>query len=170
MFSGLKVSLNAFESRHLEKTREWNNNSEIIKLVDRAFPVSDIEHQEWFANLHKQKDCLYFAIEKTEDNHHIGNVWLWQIDWRHRKAEIRIIIGEKDSLGIGLGTEALSLISRYAFERLNLHKVYAYVLATNPRALNSFKKSGFIIEGELKKDRWVGEDYSDVFLLGKLNA
>jgi len=74
-----------------------------------------------------------------------------------------------DSTGKGAGTEAISRLCDYAFERLNLHKVYAYVLAINPRARRSFEKAGFVVEGTLREDRWTGESFTDVYLLAKLN-
>jgi diamine N-acetyltransferase len=175
MINGQHIALRAFERRHLEQTRVWVNDPELAWLLDRARPVSDMEHEEWFAGLHNRVDCVYFAIETIDPtspkgpNSHIGNVWLWGIDSRHRKAELRIMIGDATKLGQGLGTEAINLSCAYAFERLNLHKVYSYVLATNPRASRSFQKAAFAIEGTLRADRWVGDHYSDVLLLGRLN-
>jgi RimJ/RimL family protein N-acetyltransferase len=161
------VSLCPLDQRHLDRTRGWANDPELCELLDRALPVSDVEHQQWFANLHAQADRLYLAIEHLPERSHIGNAWLWNIDWRHRRAELRIVIGVEGSRGKGLGTEAVSLLSAYALSRLNLHKIYAYVLACNPRAVRSFEKAGFGVEAILKQDRWVGDRYDDVYLLAR---
>ena len=126
-----------------------------------------MEHQQWFASIHARTDCVYFAIE-TSDGEHIGNIWLYNIDSRHRKAELRVIIGNLAKAGRGFGTEAIQLLTKYAFERLNLHKVYAYVLGINPRARRSFEKAGFEVEGTLRQDRWVNDAYTDVYLLGSI--
>lgn len=160
------VRLIPLERRHLEKTLEWANDPELMRLLNRAHTVSKEEHEQWFEVIQQREDCRYFAIE-TEDGAHLGNVWLWDIDPRHRRAELRIVMG-LDQAGQGAGTEAISLLCDYAFERLNLHKVYAYVLAINPRARRSFEKAGFELEGTLREDRWTGEAFSDVYLLGKL--
>ena len=168
MITGQTISLRPLERRHLVETRAWANDPELARLLDRARPISDVEHEQWFAKLHEQADCVYFAIETNADRRHIGNVWLWDIDARHRKAELRIMIGETTHLGHGTGAEAISLMCAYAFERLNLHKVYAYVLATNLRARHAFEKAGFVLEGTLREDRWAGESYTDVYLLGRL--
>jgi UDP-4-amino-4,6-dideoxy-N-acetyl-beta-L-altrosamine N-acetyltransferase len=161
------VRLTLLERRHLEKTLEWANDPEVMRLLNRAHTVSRDEHEHWFAGLQKREDCCYFAIE-TVDGVHLGNVWLWDIDARHRRAELRIVMG-LDSRDKGVGTEAISRLCEYAFERLNLHRVYAYVLAINPRARRSFEKAGFVLEGTLREDRWTGEAFTDVYLLGKLN-
>ncbi len=169
MISGEVISLQPVDRRHLDQTRIWANDYDLIRLLDRAWPVSDIQHEIWYKNLQGRTDCIYFAIETIADACYVGNVWLWDIDWRHRKAEVRIIIGDKTRFGQGIGTEAISSICNYAFERLNLHRIYAFVLATNPRARRTFEKAGFEVEGTLKADRWAGNHYTDVYLLGKLN-
>lgn len=161
------VRLTPLERRHLDKTLEWANDPELMRLLNRAHTVSREEHEQWFEALQKREDCCYFAIENVDDAH-LGNVWLWDIDQRHRRAELRIVMG-LDSAGKGVGTEAISRLCDYAFERLNLHKVYAYVLAINPRACRSFEKAGFVLEGTLKEDRWTGESFTDVYLLARLN-
>lgn len=163
----ISVRLRPLERRHLEKTLEWANDPELMRLLNRAHTVSREEHEQWFEAIQKRQDCCYFAIEGVDDTH-LGNVWLWDIDLRHRRAELRIVMG-LDRTDKGAGTEAISRLCEYAFERLNLHKVYAYVLAINPRARRSFEKAGFVIEGTLREDRWTGETFTDVYLLARLN-
>src|SRR5690349_15688264 len=127
------ISLVPLDRRHLAHTRAWVNDPEIMRLLNRADYVSEEEHEEWFKRIKGKIDSAYFAIE-TDDHKHVGNIWLWEIDQRQRRAEVRIVIGDKSQFGKGLGTEAIRLISDYAFSQLKLHKVYAYVLSINPRA------------------------------------
>ncbi len=145
------------------------NNLEIMQYLDRAKPISDIEHERWYANIVERSDSLFFAMETTDNPKHVGNIWLWSIDPRHRKAEVRIVIGESEQLGKGLGTEAINLLSAYAFSKLNLNKLYAFVLSSNPRGKRSFEKAGFQVEGTLRRDRWAKSHYVDVYVLGKLS-
>ncbi|HEU5460255.1 MAG TPA: GNAT family N-acetyltransferase [Pyrinomonadaceae bacterium] len=161
------VWLRPLERRHLDKTLEWANDPELMRLLNRANTVAPDEHEQWLAAIQKREDCRYFAIE-TADGTHLGNVWLCDIEPRHRRAELRIVM-DLDHTGKGGGTEAISRLCDYAFEQLNLHKVYAYVLAINPRARRSFEKAGFVLEGTLREDRWTGECFTDVYLLGKIN-
>jgi diamine N-acetyltransferase len=162
-----KVTLTALTRRHLDATRAWANDPHLARLLDRAWPVSEMEHEEWFAGLRQHTDRVYFAIEEGQGTH-IGNIWLWDIDARHRKAELRIVIGESTAAGRGLGSDCIDLMCRYAFDRLNLRRIVAFVLSTNPRARRAFEKAGFELEGTLKQDRWTGDVYSDVYLLGRL--
>lgn len=166
---GEAVTLRPLGREHLEKTRAWANDPDLMRLLGRERAVTEAEHGEWFERVVRGRDdCAYFAVEANEGGAHIGNVWLWDIDARHRRAELRIVIGEPGRTGRGAGTEAISLLCDYAFRRLGLHRVYAYVLAFNPRARRSFEKAGFVLEGTLREDRWAGDGYTDVYLLGKL--
>jgi len=149
---------------HLAQTRAWANDPELMRLMDRARPVSESEHQEWFASLGRRDDCAYFAIE-LDDRRHVGNVWLWDIDRRHRKAELRIVVGEASARGRGVGREAIAALTRHAFERLDLHRVYAYVLTINPPAKLAFEQAGFQVEGLLKGDRRSTDGFVDAWLL-----
>ena len=168
MTSGPRLHLCPLDRRHLTATRTWANDPQLCRLLDRAKTVSEAEHEAWYASLAQRKDVEMFAIETVADGTHIGNIWLWSIDTRHKKAEVRVVIGENIHQGRGLGIEAIELISAYARDSLNLHKLFAYVLSINPRALRAFEKAGFIVEGNLKQDRWSADGYVDVTLLGKI--
>ncbi|HWC88245.1 MAG TPA: GNAT family N-acetyltransferase [Pirellulales bacterium] len=152
---------------HLERTLAWANNPQLMRLLNRSKTISSAEHEQWFAALEHAADRQYWAIE-MDDGRHIGNIWLWQIDPHHRKAEVRIVIGEAASQGRGLGSRAIQLVTDLAFATLDLHRLYAFVLAINPRARRAFEKAGFCAEGILKEDRWTGDRHCDVFALGRL--
>lgn len=163
------VTLVAFERRHLDATLIWNNDPELRRLLDRSRPIEAADHLRWFAGLAGRSDTMFRAIHLA-DGRHVGNVWLADIDQRHRKAEMRVIIGDRPTIGSGAGSAALDLMARHAFDTLGLHRVYAYVLAFNPRARRAFEKAGFALEGTLKDDRWDGTRFVDAFLLGRVNS
>jgi RimJ/RimL family protein N-acetyltransferase len=154
---------------HLARTREWANDPELMRLMDRKQPVSPVEHEAWFASLPRRADCAYFAIETVDGRVHIGNVWLWDIDRRHRKAELRVVVGDRSVRGKGLGAEAIDRLCGYAFEKLDLHRVYAYVLDINPSARKAFERAGFSLEGTLRDDRWAVDRFIDSYLLARVN-
>jgi RimJ/RimL family protein N-acetyltransferase len=164
------IQLIAFDRRHLAATLVWINDPVLMRLLGRTRAVQPDEHERWFDGLARRNDCQYFAIETVNGGRHIGNVWLWDINRIDRRAEVRVLIGQLDDTSKGLGTEAIDLVANYAFTALNLHKVYAYVLAYNPRAKRAFEKAGFQSEGLLRSDRWTGEEFVDVHLLGRLKG
>jgi len=163
-----RLSLVPLGPAHLARTRAWANDPELMRLMDRAALVSEAEHESWFEALGRRTDCTYFAVEIGA--RHVGNVWLAAIDTRHRKAELRIVIGESDARGRRVGVEAIDALCRRAFDELGLHRIYAYVLAINPRAQRAFELAGFALEGTLRDDRWTGERFVDAYLLARLKA
>ncbi len=95
-------------------------------------------------------------------------VWLYDIHPRHRRAEVRIVIGEKSAWGGGYGTDALRVLVGIAFGLLRLEKLWADVLVTNPRGAAAFERAGFKREGLLLGDRAQDDGRVDVIRLGIL--
>lgn len=168
MFKAKRVCLRPFEREDAEKYRRWVNDPEIVSLVDRVRPVTAEEHHRWYQTIISDPHCVIFAVEVLSDKRFVGCIWLYSIDDRHRHAELRILIGDKRHWGKGIGREAISLLTEFAFQKLSLHKLYAYVLATNKGALATFEKSGFAREGLLRQERYLDGKFVDVVRFGLL--
>jgi len=56
----------------------------------------------------------------------------------------------------------------FAFERLNLHKVYLTVDADNPSAIRSYNKAGFKKDGVLRDEVYKNGQYVDRILMSIL--
>lgn len=156
------------EHRHLERTLDWANEPEVMRLMDRSRAVSMAEHDAWFNSVVASEECAYFAVETADAGVHVGNVWLWVIDRRHRKAELRVVIGDPAARSKGLGAEVIDRLCQHAYDRVGLHRVYAYVLSINPGARRAFERAGFTLEGTLRDDRWTGDAFVDTYLLARL--
>ena len=165
-----RLRLVTLDRPHLARTREWANDPDLMRLMDRKQPVTPVEHEAWFASLARRSDCAYFAIETLDGGAHVGNVWLWDIDRRNRKAELRVVVGDTGARGHGLGSEAIDRLCRYGFEQAGLHRIYAYVLGINPAGRRAFERAGFTIEGTLRDDRWAVDRFIDSYLLARVNA
>ena len=158
--------LHPLDRRHLDRTLAWANDANLCRLLGKTPGISREEHERWFASLADRDDCRYFAVE-SGDGRHLGNVWLWAIDRRHAKAELRIVLPESET-GRGVGPQVIDLACTYAFADLGLHRVYAYVLEPNQRAVRAFEKAGFVIEGRLRHDRQQEGRFVDTYLLARL--
>lgn len=165
-----RVRLVPLDRPHLDRTRQWANDPFVMRVMDRQHQVSAEEHEAWFASVVQSDACAYFAIEAGNERAHVGNVWLWDIDRRHRKAELRVVIGDDAARGKGLGAEAIDRLCREGFDRFGLHRIYAYVLSINPAARRAFERAGFALEGTLRDDRWAGDRFLDSYLLGRVNS
>lgn len=170
MLKGSRITLKPFDITHTEKYREWINDREIMYFLNRACPVSDIQHRKWYEKVINDDKTLFFSIFENTSDRYIGNIWLWDIDYRNRKAELRVFIGEKALWGTNMGTEAMYLLIEFAMNSLNLNKIYAYVHKGNPRGKNAFIKVGFIEEGILREEFYCDGKYEDVYRMAYLRT
>lgn len=131
---------------------QWFNDQERDRYTNHAvFPNSMARMRTFFDQISRSTTDLVLAIILKDGDRHVGNVGLHQINWQHRHAELRILIGEADAVGKGYGTEAIILLLRHAFEKLNLHRIALGVRADNLQAIRAYEKCGFEVEGRFQQ-------------------
>jgi RimJ/RimL family protein N-acetyltransferase len=134
----------------------WMRDSEFVRLMDAdpAKLMSIEKHKQWLEKdlLEEQRnDELFFMIRTRKEKKTIGLIGLDGIRWVHGEAWIGIGLGEREHWGKGYGTDAMLVIQRYAFDELNLHRLSLTVFEYNQRAIRSYEKAGFIVEGRARK-------------------
>jgi RimJ/RimL family protein N-acetyltransferase len=170
-FEGERIYLREVRREDVnENYYKWMNDSEITRYTEsRFYPYSTEQLLAYVASLDGKRDAVFLAIiAKGSGQQHIGNIKLGGIDWIHRRGDIGVIIGEKSVWGRGYASEAIALLSDYAFNKLNLHKVWAGCYANNPGSVKAFKNAGFEEEGVQKKHYFSEGEYIDLVLLGKI--
>jgi RimJ/RimL family protein N-acetyltransferase len=167
MLSGEKVSLRPFEEADIENTVKWLNNIEHAVLIDRVLPATIHERKEWFYTISKDKTAVTFAIVLNKNSTHIGNCGLINIDSRSRRGQLWIYL-DKQFIGKGLGKEAITLLLKYAFQYLNLNRIYLYVVSTNLRATKFYERCGFKREGTFRQHVFLKNKYEDAIWFGIL--
>lgn len=65
-------------------------------------------------------------------------------------AWLSINIGESSARGMGIGTEVVGLLLKYAFQELHCHSVALDVLETNQAGIACYRKCGFQISGRYR--------------------
>jgi diamine N-acetyltransferase len=65
-----------------------------------------------------------------------------------------------------LSEEAMRYGIHYAFDILNIHKVYLYVDVDNAPAVHVYRKIGFVEEGHLRKQFFTNGEYHDLYVMG----
>jgi RimJ/RimL family protein N-acetyltransferase len=171
MILGEQVRLRAIERDDLPRFVEWLNHPEVRRGLARYQPLSLAEEERWFeAVLQAPPEERPFSIDvrQGEGWQHIGGTSLMRIDAQARHAEVGIHIGDTQFWNQGLGTQAMRLILRHAFETLNLNRVYLRVYEDNARALSVYRRLGFKDEGRLREDRFLEGRYWDTLLMGLL--
>ena len=149
MFTGELVTLGPIQREYLPHYVEWLNDWEIRRFLapTLAQPYAIEDEEEWFNHQRQAKNDRHFAILTREQGLLLGNCGLHQIDWSNRHAVFGIFIGDKNHWSKGYGTDAMKVILRFAFQELNLRRVTLNTFEYNPRAIRSYGKAGFILEG-----------------------
>ncbi len=165
---GELVRLRAYEKSDADALFRWFSDEEVTRWLGPPNLPSRAQ-QEKFIEMASVSgdDAKYFAIE-TLDGKLVGDCGLRKIDWKSRKAEFFITIGEKQLWGKGFGSDALRIVIRLAFHRMNLNRLWLSTLADNSRAVRCYEKCGFVREGLLRQESFVDGKYRDVFMMGLL--
>ena len=157
LFRGKLVRLTFEEPEARAKAEvRWQRDTEFHRLADSdpAQMVSEKKLKEWFE---KQSEIGFkperypFSVRTLADDRHIAFFALW-LDLIHNEAWVGIGIGEREFWGKGYGTEMMKLCLQYAFIELNVHRVSLGLHEYNPRALRSYEKAGFRMEGRTRQD------------------
>ncbi|WP_321391714.1 GNAT family protein [Emcibacter sp.] len=124
----------------------WFNDQEITRhLIHGVFPVNKNQQAKYVqTEIDNPSSLLLVAIEK-KSGRHIGIVCLKDINQILRSASLSIVFGERDVRGAAL--EAVALMSKHGFDRLNLQRIQAGQNTSLWRWMNSLELIGYQIEG-----------------------
>ncbi len=83
-------------------------------------------------------------------------------------AGIDIFIGEPDARDRGLGTEAVRTMLSYLFDQRGLHRVTIDPEVANMRAIRTYEKAGFRLDGVLRHNAFEHGEYVDTHFMSIL--
>lgn len=117
-------------------------------LFTGSFPMRGIDVKEAWEKERKAGDILFGVwVYTLEGGKFIGTCGLHSHREIYRSWEARFLLFDADSVGKGLGKEVVSLLTEYAFQRLNAHRVWLGVSEDNKRAVKCYYDCGFRFEG-----------------------
>jgi RimJ/RimL family protein N-acetyltransferase len=164
---GATIRLRPLEKRDIELKVKWYNDPRVNKTLILNEKLDLAKSLEWFDKAKNDDSRRDFIIE-TKDGEPVGLTGLLGIDRIHGTAECFCVIGEKEFWGKGIGTQVHSLLIQWAFDELNLHKIWAVVYTNNAAVLKLVKKLGFEIEGTLREEKCIAGERIDMFRIGLL--
>ena len=157
LFRGELVRITAEEPETYAKSEiHWHRDSEFVRLAD-SNPVqlsSEKKIKEWAEKRFEkglQPDRYSFTVRTLAEDKLIGFFGLG-INLIHKEAWVGIGIGEREFWSKGYGTDMMKLCLQYVFTELCVERVSLGLHEYNPRALRSYEKCGFRLEGRTRKD------------------
>jgi RimJ/RimL family protein N-acetyltransferase len=110
----------------------------------------------------KEGKSYHFGIYEKEKGEIVGVIGFFDLDSEAKKGEIGFWI-VKDYWNRGLMSEAVILLTRFIFEELGCHRIYAHFHEKNIAVARILQKAGFEKEGELKDELVTnGQYYNDL--------
>lgn len=165
---GERVYISPMNVEDAEIYTKWLNDPEIVQYLSlRNSLVSIYGERSYIENFSKVE--FNMCIVKKENDELIGNIGLSELDYKNGTAELGIFIGEKENLGKGYGSEAIKLLTKYAFEELRLHSIYLRTYDINDRAVKAYEKCGFKEFGRRHESLFMNGKYHDVIYMELIN-
>lgn len=153
LYRGALVRLSGASPEALAKAMvHWDRDSEQHRLADTepAQLWSEKKLKEFIEKSAENSQMFRFSIYTLAEDKLIGGVGLWLDTWSHADAWLGITVGDREYWGRGYGTDAVRLAVQYGFWELNLRRISLALHAYNERALKSYQKIGFQLEGRMR--------------------
>jgi RimJ/RimL family protein N-acetyltransferase len=164
-WEGTKVRLVPLEKeRHFDNCVRWLNDPQVTAwTLVGDFPLTRLAEQEFFDRVARSNDTdIAFAIETLgEEQEHIGVAGIHNISLRHGVGTIGLIIGRPTLWNRGLGSDAIAVLARYAFQVLGLRLLLSEAIEGNIGSVRAQQKCAFQEVGRLPGRYWKRGAYRD---------
>ena len=153
-----------------DEARRWTEHvmaglDHLRHLFTGSLPARWIDVKAKWRKERESGDVL-FGIWANDE--FIGTCGLHSHRELYRSWEARWLIFDPDCIGKGIGTEAVKMLTHYAFDRLNAHRVWLGVSAENVGAVRCYEKAGYNREGELRDEIFVHGRYVNAIRMSVL--
>lgn len=117
--------------------------------------------------VYKEKTAYVFGVELKDTKSIIGIISLSKVNKKNKNCELGYWLGKK-YWDKGIMSSAVKIALEFAFNKLNLHRVYARTFASNSASLRVLEKNRFMLEGILYETYWRNNHWHNLFLYGLL--
>ncbi|WP_277586126.1 GNAT family N-acetyltransferase [Psychrobacillus antarcticus] len=158
------VKLKFFERSDFQQLINWVETPEFLLQwggPNFSFPLNEEQLENYFKDVNKVNSSTWvYSVLENETGNVIGHISLGNIDRKNKSARVgKVLVGDKNVRGNGIGQLMMKEILKVAFEELALHKVSLGVFDFNSIAIISYEKVGFKKDGLLRDSRKIGDEY-----------
>jgi len=146
----------------------WLNDPQVNHFLEVRHTTQTLESVRAFVRNARQRDEFHFGIFDRTGNKHVGNIKVGPIFRQHSVGDVSLFIGERSYWGRGLAAEAISGVSRYSFQALDVQKLSASMYVSNEASRRAFLKCGYREEGLRRAHYLLDGNREDILELGLL--
>jgi len=153
-----RLVLRALEPRDARFLADLVNDPDVASVLgayNLVFPMSVDMEERWIESVSKTEDVHLIATLKVGSSP-LGVLSIKDINKRNGSAHLSMLL-QKKSWDKGYGTEAITGILSFLFDRKNMHRVWLRVAEYNERAIACYRKCGFKVEGTLREDHYASD-------------
>jgi len=164
-YEGCRIYLSPLDIEDYQTITKWMNDETLSSGIGNITKlISELSEKNWIETV--CKNCEYhFAVVNKEDDKLLGIYGLEEKDSVSRRFHVGGFIGEPDNRGKGYGTEALKLITKFAFEILNAQSLFSDINSFNLVSVKAAEKSGYKKVGTFRKSVYYNMEYHDSILI-----
>ena len=158
VLSGKYAVLRPMNEADWDTLLRWNTDPEVLYFAEgddvTARTLDEIQHM--YRSISQRAYCFVSTVGGSP----IGECWLQQMNLERILAQypgsncwrIDLMIGEKRLWGQGLGTEIISLLTHFGFDRAGADRIFGCDVADyNPRSRRAFERIGYQVVARLEQ-------------------
>ncbi len=154
MIKGQLVSLRAVSKDDLPTLLNWRNMPEFRQYFREYRELNLSNQHQWFEKyVMNDASTIMFSIVLNDDTQTlIGVCGLCYINWVNRNADLSLYIGHENWYidSAGYAEESCRLLLNYAFQEINLHKVWTEIYEFDRSKNNLYISLGLSQDGLLR--------------------
>jgi len=137
---------------------------------DASYYTVGMQREKIRESLYQMRDRreYNFGIFDSETSRIVGQISLYSIKRLPFSSGFVGYSIDHSSAGRGIGTEALALITAFAFETAGLHRVEAYVSPRNTASIRVLEKADYLREGLHRKLLYINGVWEDHYMYAQL--
>ena len=172
MLKGKYVGLRAVNKDDLPQLMEWRNQPHFRQFFREYKEIGETQQEKWYEKFVIQDPAtLMFSIVDLETNRLMGACGLCYINSVNRTCDLSIYIGADDLyIDEQYAPDTALTLMKYAFEEVNINKLWAEVYDFDYAKIHFFKQLGFQEEGRHRENYWSGGKWHDSLFFGLLRT
>lgn len=165
MIEGKIINLRPMESSDVELFYKWMTNQEYLgEYMDAEMQYKDVCTENMKKGL--SSSHIFFMIIENKEGTPIGLVNYLDSIASKVSIDFGMLIADKSYRGCGVGGETVGLLTNYLFNTKNIMRIQFMTRSDNEGMKALGQKSGFKLDGVLRKYSFDSGEYRDMCLFG----
>lgn len=160
-----RLRIRPMRAEDIPALREWTPDRALYAFWGKGPGKADKNPELLFERAEKPTKSFHLGIEERESAKIVGDLWVYRIE-NDRMASVALRLAASRH-GRGYGTEALSAMTRFCFEKTELRRLWAEVDVRNVASWRVLEKCGYRREGMIRQGKMVST-WCDYYIYGVL--